>query len=109
MAEPKPFHEAIVDETNAVNTGARVGWAESQCWAALSVLSEVTERSVLPKNHDAIQDSFEVAFAELGMRVPNSLIAHIAAEKARAEKKAADMSIDNVQSGPTGLLAIANR
>lgn len=54
----------------------------------LSVLTEVAERSVLSQNHDAIQEAFEVAYAELGMNVPGNLLSHIAEEKARCVAEA---------------------
>ncbi|MDP3948366.1 MAG: hypothetical protein Q8Q17_00255 [bacterium] len=88
VVSPKPFHEAIVDEANSVNSGERVEWTERELLIAATVLVEVTKRSILPKNHDAVQEGFEVMFAELGVPVPKNLFVHIAAEKERCAREA---------------------
>ena len=85
MAEPKPFHEALVDT---------LGEIEKQHWArdALRTLGMLTERSVIPKDHDKIASAFRRCEDKFRWNdnVFADLFAHLEREKVRHEKKAAE-------------------
>ena len=80
---PKPFHEAIVDEV------WNLSLADPCVEYGLFALESLTIHSVILSNHDAIAAVFNRKFSRLNMSGPHDkLFNHIAAEKARAEEHA---------------------
>jgi len=76
MADPKPFHETIVDVVKAFATH------DNMHQSTLRALAKLTHESVIPKNHDAITAAFKEAIVAFGSNdnFP-SLFAHIESEK----------------------------
>ena len=94
---PKPFHEAIVDVVNEFQPSAKNGFFET-----LVALECVTRQTAIPKNHGAIAEAFTKKYQWFNEE-PTALLAHLAAEKARAEKKAAEKAAQEAQrANPTG-------